>query len=132
MNIRRSKFLGRPGFKFLDRIMWELAYNVPGEIETALVEMTTVDQLMLEKSYSGKEYLQATRNTLGIAFLTTFKATGVTHPFVAGTRSPVSPTELSREDAAPQPQETSQKLFKDIQLPPGQDAKNLYKQATAV
>lgn len=97
------EILGRPGLKFVDRLMKGLIADVPGEIEATLVEMSTVDQAILGKSYTPKEYLGALLDTAAIAALTTVGATGVAHPFVVGTRSPVSSPDQSRVGTAHQP-----------------------------
>lgn len=91
------EILGRPGLKFVDRLMKGLVADVSGELEATLVEMTTIDQAILGKSHTRQEYLEALLDTAATAALTTFGATGVTHPFVAGTRSPASPTEQAQQ-----------------------------------
>lgn len=74
--------LGRPGLKFVDRLMKGLIADVPGELEATLVEMTTVDQAILGKTHTRQEYLGALLDTAATAAMTTLGATGVTHPIV--------------------------------------------------
>ncbi len=96
------EILGRPGLKFVDRLMKGLIADIPGEVEATLVEMSTVDTAILGKSYTPQEYLGALLDTAATAALTTVGATGVTHPFVVGTRSPVSSPDQSRVGTAHQ------------------------------
>ncbi|MEP9411526.1 MAG: hypothetical protein HRF42_08985 [Candidatus Brocadia sp.] len=91
------EILGRPGLKFIDRLIKGLIADIPGEIEATLVEMTAVDQAILGKNYTRQEYLQALFDTAATAALTTLGATGVIHPFVVGTRSPASRTEQAQQ-----------------------------------
>lgn len=59
--------------------------------------------MILGKSYTRDEYLRALTDTAATAALTTVGATGVTHPFVVGTRSPVSSKEQTRQAPESQP-----------------------------
>lgn len=77
------EILGRPGLKFVDRLMKGLIADIPGEVEATLVEMSTVDTAILGKSYTPQEYLGALLDTAATAALTTVGATGVTHPFTS-------------------------------------------------
>ncbi|TVM03944.1 MAG: hypothetical protein CV087_02715 [Candidatus Brocadia sp. WS118] len=59
--------------------------------------MSAVDYAILGKSHTPGEYLRALRDTIFTAAATTLGATSVTHPFVAGARSPVSQAEQARQ-----------------------------------
>lgn len=80
------EILGRPGLKFIDRLMKGLIADIPGEIEATLVEMTTVDQAILGKSHTRQEYLGALLDTAATAALATIGTTGVIQPFVRNTK----------------------------------------------
>ncbi|TVM03512.1 MAG: hypothetical protein CV087_04650 [Candidatus Brocadia sp. WS118] len=103
------EILGRPGLKFVDRLMKGLVADIPGEVEATLVEMTTVDQAILGKTHTRQEYLGALLDTAATAALTTLGATGVVQPFVAGIRSDVQQTEqIKQTPEAPADQQTQQ------------------------
>ncbi|BBO16507.1 zeta toxin [Candidatus Brocadia pituitae] len=78
------EIIGRPGLKFVDRLMKGLVSDVYGEVNATLAEMSAVDYAILGKSHTPGEYLSALRDTIFTAAATTLGATSVTHPFTRG------------------------------------------------
>lgn len=83
--------LKKPGMKFLDRLWKGLVTDVPGELMATVGEMKAVDEGILGKSYSAKEYVDAIKDTLAVASLTTTGMTAGAHGLHKGIPPPASP-----------------------------------------
>lgn len=91
------EILGRPGLKFVDRLMKGLIADIPGEVEATIVETMAVDEAILGKKRTWGEYGKALLDTVITAAMTTFGATGIVQPFVGGARSDVQPAEQVKQ-----------------------------------
>lgn len=112
--------LGRPGLKFVDRLMMGLVSDVYGEVNAKLAEMSAVDYAILGKSHTPWDYLRALRDTIFMAAATTLGVTSVTHPFTRGETQQMPGGQKTKQPQAEQVQQAqaAQQTQQAPEIPP--------------